>query len=570
MMLQVSAEGNEVLNIGRISPVMPEVCVELKGTGYQKEDISATLDSEKLAVLDVAPYDSGKFATRVYILVDLSTSMRDTFSRVKADIANLIDNLGPNDVPVLITIGETEPVVLLRGDEDRATAKDTVENLRCNEYGTVFYEALSYAYRMASASEERFDREYVITFSDGIDYQRGNTTFSEVVEKYKSHALPVYAACYGASKDSVDKLGEIARGSGGSISEIWNAETFNNFLAEINDVTIIKLSAETNLADGKEKQLSLKVGNSQIDVTVPIIRSIPDEEAPAVRDAHYEAANNTIVVAFTEAVNGAKSPNAYKISDEQGNLVGISSVFYSENADAYEITPQEKLKNGTYSIEFSGIKDVSREANPLTEGCSFTAFSEETEETDVVLPEPDARGAGIPLWVVGAAIAGLLLIIGAVVLIAVKSSGKKEDEGEIDPYITIPVKNPPPPAAEEIVYNSTPQNVQQKHHIIADQALRVRLKIKTGTMSEQTVDTKLISSLIVGRSATCDICIDDTKLSRQHFVIESDGDQVYIMDLQSRNGTMLNGMRINTRQKLKSGDKILAGLSDIIFTVIGR
>lgn len=75
---------------------------------------------------------------------------------------------------------------------------------------------------------------------------------------------------------------------------------------------------------------------------------------------------------------------------------------------------------------------------------------------------------------------------------------------------------------------------------------------------------EVVSSVIVGRAAACDICIDDTKLSRQHFAIEYEQGFLFLTDLQSKNGTMLNGIRIGSRQKLTSGDKIFAGLSDMV------
>lgn len=122
---------------------------------------------------------------------------------------------------------------------------------------------------------------------------------------------------------------------------------------------------------------------------------------------------------------------------------------------------------------------------------------------------------------------------------------------------------------ESLDYTEPMQDVV-KHHIKTNDAIRIRLKIQTGKTSEQNIETNIVSSLIVGRSDTCDIYIDDTKLSRQHFVIENDNGTFYVMDLQSRNGTMLNGIRINSRQRLSSGDKIMAGLSDIIITILGR
>ncbi len=64
----------------------------------------------------------------------------------------------------------------------------------------------------------------------------------------------------------------------------------------------------------------------------------------------------------------------------------------------------------------------------------------------------------------------------------------------------------------------------------------------------------------LGRSAAAELSFpDDSGLSRQHLAIERDGDGWALLDLGSKNGTMLNGARVNGRVPLKSGDRITAG-----------
>src|SRR5579884_4145711 len=64
----------------------------------------------------------------------------------------------------------------------------------------------------------------------------------------------------------------------------------------------------------------------------------------------------------------------------------------------------------------------------------------------------------------------------------------------------------------------------------------------------------------LGRSGAADLCFaDDAGLSRQHLEIERDGEGWAIRDLGSKNGTMLNGVRLTSRTALKPGDRIMAG-----------
>lgn len=549
----VAAEQTGVISLGRIGVTMPEIAVEIKGSGYDKNDISAALGSEKLSVENVFAYDADANSSCAYILVDLSTSMYGSFDLVKRNIVSYIKGLSDNDKVVLMTFGETEINTVLTGSETREDAIGVVNKLKCNENGTLFYEALSQAYQLSNASSSNFDREYVIAFSDGIDIQKGSSTFDEVIKMYDSHALPLYAACsYNAPKSAADKFGELARSSGGSFSIIKSEDSFNDFLTEINDVTIVNLKAATNYADGKEKQLSIKVGSSQAEYNIPVARSISDTSAPTVTGLIYDIEKDVFVISFSEKVVGADSDNAYKITDSKNKKIEVSEIFYSENDNVYEIKTKTPVTKGTYTFEFSGIRDNSKEANALS-------------GKQVVKVGKSNNSAGLSMWSIILIVVGSVMVIGIVVLIFVLSARKKNESGNTDDILTLPVKKP----EESIDYTEPMQDVV-KHHIKTNDAIRIRLKIQTGKTSEQNIETNIVSSLIVGRSDICDIYIDDTKLSRQHFVIENDNGTFYVRDLQSRNGTMLNGIRINSRQRLSSGDKIMAGLSDIIITILGR
>ncbi|HWE48438.1 MAG TPA: SpoIIE family protein phosphatase [Bryobacteraceae bacterium] len=72
--------------------------------------------------------------------------------------------------------------------------------------------------------------------------------------------------------------------------------------------------------------------------------------------------------------------------------------------------------------------------------------------------------------------------------------------------------------------------------------------------------------LSLGRSSTVELSYpDDSGLSRQHLVLEREGEEWAINDLGSKNGTLLNGARLTARTALKSGDRIAAGHLIIIY-----
>jgi sigma-B regulation protein RsbU (phosphoserine phosphatase) len=70
----------------------------------------------------------------------------------------------------------------------------------------------------------------------------------------------------------------------------------------------------------------------------------------------------------------------------------------------------------------------------------------------------------------------------------------------------------------------------------------------------------------LGRSSITELCYpDDSGLSRQHLAFEKQGDEWVIKDLGSKNGTLLNGVRIASAQILKPGDRVTAGHLILIF-----
>jgi len=71
--------------------------------------------------------------------------------------------------------------------------------------------------------------------------------------------------------------------------------------------------------------------------------------------------------------------------------------------------------------------------------------------------------------------------------------------------------------------------------------------------------------LVLGRSLDCDIAIVTPHVSRQHARLALEEDQLYVEDLGSANGTVVNGRKIEGRQALYHEDELR--LHDIIFRV---
>ena len=70
--------------------------------------------------------------------------------------------------------------------------------------------------------------------------------------------------------------------------------------------------------------------------------------------------------------------------------------------------------------------------------------------------------------------------------------------------------------------------------------------------------------LLLGRVAACDVVIADAKASRRHARLISESGVVEIEDLESSNGTLLNGKPVD-RRMLRDGDRIEIGTTVIVY-----
>jgi pSer/pThr/pTyr-binding forkhead associated (FHA) protein len=74
-------------------------------------------------------------------------------------------------------------------------------------------------------------------------------------------------------------------------------------------------------------------------------------------------------------------------------------------------------------------------------------------------------------------------------------------------------------------------------------------------------------NLSLGRTSDNDIALDDPFLSKKHAMFTVRESKVYLEDLNSRNGTFLNGSRLNKGADalLADGDKISMGNVEFLF-----
>jgi pSer/pThr/pTyr-binding forkhead associated (FHA) protein len=83
-----------------------------------------------------------------------------------------------------------------------------------------------------------------------------------------------------------------------------------------------------------------------------------------------------------------------------------------------------------------------------------------------------------------------------------------------------------------------------------------RLQFTAGPLAGHRVE--VTSVLVLGREAA-DLVIEDPQVSRRHAAVRPAGDGLEIEDLESLNGTWVNGARVTGTVRLAPGDQVRVG-----------
>lgn len=92
---------------------------------------------------------------------------------------------------------------------------------------------------------------------------------------------------------------------------------------------------------------------------------------------------------------------------------------------------------------------------------------------------------------------------------------------------------------------------------VASRAVRAHLRIESGFYEglEWPLDRM---STVIGRGRTADLVLHEGTISRAHALFGLEGDRIFVQDLGSTNGTLVNG-EPEHRCFLKDGDELRMG-----------
>lgn len=505
------------------------------------------------------------------ILMDNSASVNEAqFEESKKQLKKLRRSLKEGDGMTLYTVGTGDAggektLVFTRsvsGSDKKERKSDcrqitNIEYLSGAESKTVLYRSLNQILREQTSPRIR---TVVLLITDGEDDSRGKDMDNvSTVKTVQEASIPVYGIlvnrkpskvltkeeqeekisytrneilaeknCRGYYCDcSVDATEESVKQAFADLQRIWQQETY-----------VARLTAPTNQTAGKGL-LKLTADNSAVE-PIPVDYSDyeKDTDAPNIAGMVEEAGSNSITFSIQDKnrinlsdVNELSNYMIQGVAEKEDGktwTVESASVSSKGNEVTVTLTVTEDFYNGDYTLHCSNIRDNSQDQNKMESTVEFTV------ENGL-----DARNAAIKnalqaYWWIGLIL--LVILIGVILILAVRK--RKVEVVSVDP-------------------DELKKAVSRK--------IRLTITDRAGVIKDVEWDVE--GSLFVGRSDICNIYFDDDRLSKQHFVVEVNKMGCYIEDLESTNGTFVNGVKISSRRMLLDGDVITAGREKIMFHI---
>ncbi len=551
----------------------PNADVYMTGSKIGKDaQITGTMDSINFTMNgEIELFEESGQGISYIILIDNSASVNEAqFSESKRQLAELRRLLKKGDEMTLYTVGTDDAggeksLVFTRtvSDGDKKEKEEDcqqIENiayLSGAESKTVLYRSLNQILQEQASPKTR---TVILLITDGEDDSRGKDMDNVSTAKTVQEAsVPVYGIllnrkpsqiltpqeqeaktsytkneilaeknCRGYYYDcSLDETEESVKKAFETLYAIWQRETY-----------VVHLTAPTNQTAGRGK-LNLTADNSAVPpVTLDYSDYEEDKDAPGIAGTVEEVSGNSIRFSLQDknGINLAdvNEPSNYLIQsvteNDDGKIWTVDAVNVTSKGKEITVTltVTEDFYNDDYILHCTNIRDKSQDANEMDATAEFS-----------IQNGLDAKNAAIKealksYWWIGLLL--LVILIGIILILVVRK--RKVEVVQIDP--------------DEL------KKADSKK-------LRLTITDRAGVIKD--VEWNVEGSLFVGRSDICNIYFDDDRLSKQHFVIETNKMGCYIEDLESTNGTFVNGVKITSRRMLLDGDIITAGREKIVFHI---
>ncbi len=545
------AVASERFEVEQIQECMPQVKTYIRSSFMlDKEDIQVWIDEMPLEISEICSFSETEEKLAYYILVDISASIPNRyFTKEKEALIAFVESLGENHL-TLISFGDEVTELFAGTGDNKDAAVLAINSMKNKDKETHLFEAISKTADLSDALGGEY-RKVVMVLTDGEDFATGKTTKEEVKEELGDRNIPVYGmGIADTKKENLNSFGEIVRTLGGELyifDEAEVSETLALWKNDLNHSYVVYGNAKSNKVDNKLHNCRVQSVSKNLNRNREIYLTdyMPDNVAPLITAVSKADSGAKLKVEFSEPVGSVSNVNNWSVFRNGVNVTIISADYGQENNIVY-LNLATEVYEGTYTIAAPGVVDDSMEANAVGEEIEVKLDGKEAPGQSDLSGEDitDKSGEGrFSIWLIVIPVILLLIILLVILLIWIKI---KRNKGVV--YVE---------GKATLI-----SNVEEKQKIHVESAIGIPVSlsfINNIGSDKQKIEARINGSLIVGRADYCDVSIDDGSLSKQHFALEADEEMICITDLETTNGTKVNGVKITQKYKLDKGDVIQAG-----------
>ena len=301
-------------------------------------------------------------------------------------------------------------------------------------------------------------------------------------------------------------------------------------------------------------------------------------------DSVSRAVEGVFAGVFRSRVQPAELAKALGKEMDRGRQVGVEKV-YAPNLYTIVLSPEDEDRLGsfvdtlaaelaTYLTGYAREKGYALDGRPVVrfvvhdslklgrfeavgELVSAEELAEAADEAGFYVPEAGpAGGAGAPGAARAAGVASGATVGSANAVAAGADASSPRLAASAIPEVA-PTPATPRPGPGVTLPPSAAMPREQRMTIRA---------LATVTVSGIEHDVVLQGGrVVVGRLSSCDIVLPDVNVSREHAAFVSEGDGWAIEDLKSTNGTLVNGVPLGQMTRLRDGDVIGVGVTELVY-----
>jgi Ca-activated chloride channel family protein len=540
-------------------------------TGLDAQAFELKEDDQPVALTRVDSVVESQEPVATALIMDVSGSMADggKIDSARNAATAFIDTLGVRDSAALISFANDVRVV--QGyTQDRAALKNAIAGLEPGGE-TALYDAISQTAQLQGALPQR--RKVLLLLTDGADTRSKQALDATIAETQRSGAI-VFAIGLGGDVNH-DVLDQLA-GSAGQAIYVPEADQLREAFLTIGDRLRRQYILEyQSKARSDDKPHALAINAAYRGQATSTRGSFNPPRVPLALDVKgvTNAGRVTGVQKIDVTVTAGDAKQVELLVDDQSRGVATTAPFtfqwdsQKETPGLHKVVVRATDAGGT-TTDRELVLDVFSSAQATAAPPPLTAVSQVLVVTPTAVPvaSPPSTVGQDQVGYIVAGLALLIIALGVGVVFMIAKSGSSRPA---------PVVVAPPPVPTDKTEFIGRDAAAAAIGAIGDQTAfspraappkPPRARLMVGPGREITLEPTIETS--IGRDAANTIALPptDQQASRRHARIVSEGDAFYIEDLNSMNGTKVNGEAVK-RRKLASQDQISVGETVLTFVV---